>query len=467
MQFRRHQFKGRPAPTYVVACLVGGAIVSYMNIARQCSPDDEARVAKMNIRHLRIDSHMIDTNITKHPSATDISSSAYASTSASVPAPPALTPRQSAERGPFTSPASMDLVVTWLNSSSPDWLAVANTPGHSWGDSIDYKNGFKSALPYNPLHHDLSTNFVELKFCLRSLVKYGLMKYIRKIHIVHSDLYAPPNYLKKNHPRLQFVPHSVIFSHLPADVRAKGLPTFSRTAIDSQLHHIPGLADWFIRLDDDFFMTGPLVKTDFWKAGKMQVHGSTISPVAEPCLRGSDTYTGPMQVSACLLKKKFGRKTRRYTDHTPVMGFRPAIEEMETVWADRFQATASRSEDNPADIFWSAFTTMYMVDRGLGEYSGKSFPPKYAELHTNAGGYCPRPCGGYKHDISDSRLVKVRSFLENSIGRYNWVNLQGPGFDDAYRYRWNPKKREYSPKIEKLARAWWQKNYPEKTEFEI
>ena len=80
---------------------------------------------------------------------------------------------------------------------------------------------------------------------------------------------------------------------------------------------------------------------------------------------------------------------------------------------------------------------------------------------------CPRPCGGYKHDISDSRLVKVRSFLENSIGRYNWVNLQGPGFDDAYRYRWNPKKREYSPKIEKLARAWWQKNYPEKTEFEI
>ena len=47
------------------------------------------------------------------------------------------------------------------------------------------------------------------------------------------------------------------------------------------------------------------------------------------------------------------------------------------------------------------------------------------------------------------------------------MNLQGPGFDDAYRYRWNPTTREYSPKIEKLALAWWEKNYPRKTEFEV
>jgi hypothetical protein len=414
----------------------------------------------------------------KSPATKSAAAAAAATPSTSPPPPPpthppkytptptpALIPAESAARGPFTKPASMDLIVTWLNSSAPGWLAVANGPGGSLAWS-DYDKGFKSKQPYNPRHHDLSTNFVELKYCLRSLEKHGLMKYIRKIHIVHSDLYAPPNYLKKDHPRLQFVPHSVTFAHLPADVRAKGLPTFSRTSIDSQLQHIPGLADWFLRLDDDFFMTNTLVKTDFWKAGKIQVHGGTISPVAAPCVRGSDTYIGPMQVAACLLGEKFGSKKRRYTDHAPVMGFRPAIEEMEKLWAARFKATASRTEDDPADIFWSAFTTMYMVDTGRAEHSGKSYPPNYAELHTNANSYCPRPCGGYARDIADSRLGNIRSFLEKSNSR-NWVNLQGPGFDDAYRYRWNPKTREYSPKIEKLALAWWEKNYPRKTEFEV
>ena len=109
---------------------------------------------------------------------------------------------------------------------------------------------------------------------------------------------------------------------------------------------------------------------------------------------------------------------------------------------------------------------MYMVDTGRAEHSGKSYPPNYAELHTNANSYCPRPCGGDARDIADSRLGNIRSFLEKSNSR-NWVNLQGPGFDDAYRYRWNPKTREYSPKIEKLALAWWEKNYPRKTEFEV
>ena len=198
----------------------------------------------------------------------------------------------------------------------------------------------------------------------------------------------------------------------------------------------------------------------------MQVYGDVIYPASPPCTKGSDTYTGPMSVASCLLQQKFGRKTRRYVDHTPVMGFRPAIEEMEKIWPDRFQETASRTEDDPADIFWSALSTMYMVDTGRAEYTGRNLPPGLDMLHTNAGHYCPRPCGGYEHDISDSRLENVKRFLDRS-SKLKWVNLQGPGFDDAYKYRWNSKTREYSPKIEKIAREFWEKNYPTKSDFEV
>ena len=389
--------------------------------------------------------------------------------------------RESALRGPFVpGERSIDLIVTWVNMSEPRWLAVANAPGGTMAES-DYDHGFTSTEPYNPLGADLSTNFVELKYCLRSVEKFGLMKYVRKIHIVHSDLYDPPNYLRKNHSRLHFVPHSTIFAHLPKDVRDKGLPTFSRNSIDSQLHHIPGLSDWFLRLDDDFFMTADLVEEDFWKGGKMQVHGKAITQtVSAPCARGSDSYYGPMAVASCLLREKFGSKTRRYTDHYPVLGFRPAIEEMEALWGDRFALTASTTEDDPSDIYWSAFTTMYLEDTGLAEYSRKDTPPHFEELHTNSASFCPRPCGGYDIDIADDRLAKVSSFLDGAIPstctapdeypcslKLNWVNLQGPGFDDAYRYRWNKETREYSPKIETVARAFWEKNYPTKTEFEV
>ena len=60
----------------------------------------------------------------------------------------------------------------------------------------------------------------------------------------------------------------------------------------------------------------------------------------------------------------------------------------------------------------------------------------------------------------------MKRFLDRT-SKFKWVNLQGPGFDDAYKYRWNSKTREYSPKIEKIAREFWEKNYPTKNDFEV
>ena len=160
---------------------------------------------------------------------------------------------------------------------------------------------------------------------LRSMVKHGLMKYVRHVHIVHSDLYDPPNFLKKDHPRLKFVPHSKIFAGVPGNP----LPTQSRNAIDSRLHHIPGLSDWFLRLDDDFFLLQEVEPTDFFRDGKMVVHGQHIR--CSPTHDGG--YTHAMSNSACLLAKKFGEQPRYYEDHWPTMAFRPAVSEMNG-WID-------------------------------------------------------------------------------------------------------------------------------------
>ena len=52
------------------------------------------------------------------------------------------------------------------------------------------------------------------------------------------------------------VPHSEIFR---PDLKRKGaLPTFNSCAIESQLHRIPGLAECYLYLNDDFFLLRPL-----------------------------------------------------------------------------------------------------------------------------------------------------------------------------------------------------------------
>ena len=44
--------------------------------------------------------------------------------------------------------------------------------------------------------------------------------------------------------------------------------------------------------------------------------------------------------------------------------------------------------------------------------------------------------------------------------------MQGPGFDDAYRYLHDAAVREYSPKIESVVKAWLAEQFPAPSEFE-
>ena len=162
--------------------------------------------------------------------------------------------------------------------------------------------------------------------------------------------------------------------------------------------------------------------------------------------QGSDTYTGPMTWPRVFSNKGLAEKLGS-TWTTPVMGFRPAIEEMEKIWPDR-QETASRTEDDPL-IFWSALSTMYMVDTGRAEYAGTHLPWIGHVAHER-GGLLSSPLRGYEHDISDSRLENVKRFLDRS-SKLKWVNLQGPGLTTLTNTA-GIVRQGYSPKIEKIAR---------------
>ena len=60
-----------------------------------------------------------------------------------------------------------------------------------------------------------------------------------------------PAWLALDHPGVTVVPHAEI---MPADA----LPTFNSHAIETSLHHVPGLAEHWLYFNDDFFLGRPL-----------------------------------------------------------------------------------------------------------------------------------------------------------------------------------------------------------------
>ena len=93
----------------------------------------------------------------------------------------------------------------------------------------------------------------ELKYSLRSVQKFA--PWIRKIFLVTNG--QIPSWLNIYHPRLELVAHKDIFKN------HSHLPTFSSPAIESNLVNIPGLAERFIYLNDDFFFGKPIWPDDF------------------------------------------------------------------------------------------------------------------------------------------------------------------------------------------------------------
>lgn len=92
----------------------------------------------------------------------------------------------------------------------------------------------------------------ELKYCLRGIDHHA--PWINRIHIVTAG--QVPYDLDFDHPKLNLVIHSDIFPDLNV------LPSFNSFAIDSCLHHIPGLSETFVRFSDDFLILNPIPEVE-------------------------------------------------------------------------------------------------------------------------------------------------------------------------------------------------------------
>lgn len=219
----------------------------------------------------------------------------------------------------------VDVVYTWVNHRDPEWAAAFRQHRPSEGTPG------RDAVSLSRFH-----SVDELRYSLRSVAQN--LPWAARIHVLTNC--APPNWLDASHDRIQWVSHDSI---IPAAL----LPTFSSHVIESYLHHIPGLANRFLYMNDDFFIAAPKGKDFFFGEGGSSLafleEGGVVSGPPRP---GDPDYLNAARNSAGLLLQDFGFWPTRLHKHAAYALRRDILAEIEDRWAadfDRFRSSRFRS----------------------------------------------------------------------------------------------------------------------------
>ncbi|GAA0771225.1 Stealth CR1 domain-containing protein [Ideonella azotifigens] len=111
----------------------------------------------------------------------------------------------------------------------------------------------------------------EIDYCVASLLRFA--PFLRRIHIV-ADEQAPAFFERVQEwpaqagEKLRLVDHKALFAG-----HEDCLPTFNCRSIETLLHRIPGLAEQFVYLNDDFMLIKPVQPEDWFRDGQPVLRG--------------------------------------------------------------------------------------------------------------------------------------------------------------------------------------------------
>ena len=228
-------------------------------------------------------------------------------------------------------PFPVDAVYTWVDDTDPAWQE-----SRSRFDSMDASED--GAGPARFGHSDA------LRYSLRSLWYYA--PYIRNIYIVTDS--QRPRWLATG-PHVTIVDHRDIFNDPTA------LPVFNSHAIETQLHHIPGLSEQYLYINDDVFF------------GRASHWSEYFTPAGTPCFFESlvripvapDTGAPGIDHAGAnaqrVLVELFGWASNQKMKHTPHAQLRSIHDELERRLPDVYANTARSRFRSDHDISAASF----------------------------------------------------------------------------------------------------------------
>lgn len=226
----------------------------------------------------------------------------------------------------------IDAVYTWVDGADPEWIESkrrleADLAGNEYHPEANHEARFESKD--------------ELKYSLRSLEYFA--PWFRKIYIVTSG--QIPSWLNTDHPKIQMISHAEIYDN------ANHLPTFNSNSIISRLHHIPGLSEHFIYLNDDVMLGKPVRPHDFYlPTGLAKTFPSrNHRPFGAPTAEDGPHFNLTRNIRR-LLESEFGVTVTHAVKHTPYPLLKSVLFEMENRFPEAFEHTWSSRFRHHDDI---------------------------------------------------------------------------------------------------------------------
>lgn len=237
----------------------------------------------------------------------------------------------------------IDAVYTWVDGSDPEWIHRKN----SALEACDSSSVNATALSQARFrHHD------ELRYSLRSLQMYA--PWIRHVYIVTDS--QVPAWLETQSPRVSVVDHRDIFRDQSA------LPVFNSHAIESQLHHIEGLSDRYLYLNDDVFFGRPTTAEQFFGPGgvtKFFPSTSTLD-LEEPSAQDLPIVSAGKN-NRGLMHRLYGRRITRRMKHTPHPQNREILQRFEDEHPEVFASVVASTFRHPSDVSLPAALYPYLA----------------------------------------------------------------------------------------------------------
>lgn len=213
----------------------------------------------------------------------------------------------------------IDMVFSWVDGS---------TAGYQEARS-ELEAG--AVLGEGDRHEARYRQIEELKYALRSVHMFA--PWVRRIFIATDS--PAPSWLAE-HPQVTLVRSKDHFSD-PAV-----LPTHNSMAVESQLHHIEGLSEYFLYSNDDMFFGRPVSPDLFFTAGG--ITRFVLSPTRIGLGESEATRSGfenSARVNRRLLWERFGAFTTHHLEHNAAPLRRSVLAELNHEFPAEFAATAA------------------------------------------------------------------------------------------------------------------------------
>lgn len=245
-------------------------------------------------------------------------------------------------------PFEIDLVYTWVDGADPAWRERRQRyePRAAASDGTGDER-FES--------------FDELRYSLRSVREHA--PFFRHIYLVTDQ--QRPTWLRDD-AGIHVIDHAEIFSDPSV------LPVFNSHAIESQLHHISGLSEHYVYMNDDVFFGRNCGWTNLFTVGgisrfaesraRIPVHPAADAPSVDHS--GSNTRQ--------LLHQLVGYAPSRKMQHTPHSQLRSIHEELEARIPDVYQRVARHRFRSVHDISLAA-----LLHHRYAEATGRALPSRY------------------------------------------------------------------------------------------